>query len=169
MFYLYINDNVCSFNHTFIICSSLLIEYATFTVFVSSVKTLNVLVSSIIISISNVCFWKIIDIIIVNNNVNGLKTDPWSMPVFIGKVSHCTSSCPTECLRLVEYYCVRCIAMSSIPMAPGYITDQFTLNYSVHDCHTCNCINILSRSTTCLQASVNLLTSLRIFGTLYTE
>ena len=27
-------------------------------------------------------------------------------------------------------------------MAPGYLTDPFTLNNSVYDCHTCNCTNI---------------------------
>ena len=54
----------------FIICSSLLIKYSTFTVFVSSVKALIVLVSSSV-------FRKIIDIIIVNNNVSGPKIDPW--------------------------------------------------------------------------------------------
>ena len=27
-------------------------------------------------------------------------------------------------------------------MAPGYLTDPFALNNSVHDCHTCNCTNI---------------------------
>ena len=27
-------------------------------------------------------------------------------------------------------------------MAPGYLTDPFAINYSVHDCHTCNCTNI---------------------------
>ena len=50
-------------------------------------------------------------------------------------------------------------------MAPNYLTDRFALKYSVHDCHTCN-----GTSTTCLQrevqASVNLLTSLRKCGTL---
>ena len=89
----------------FIICSSLLIKYSTFSVFVSSVKALNVLVLSIIISVSYAGFWKIIDIIIVNNNVNGPKIYPWSMPLFIGEVSHCTSASLTHCLRLVEYYC----------------------------------------------------------------
>ena len=89
----------------FIICSSLLIKYSTFSVFVSSVKALNVLVLSIIISISYAGFWKIIDIIIVNNNVNGPKIYPWSMPFFIGEVSHCISASLRHCLRLVEYYC----------------------------------------------------------------
>ena len=32
--------------------------------------------------------------------------------------------------------------MSSIPIAPGYLTDPFALNYSVHDCHTYNCTTI---------------------------
>ena len=27
-------------------------------------------------------------------------------------------------------------------MAPDYFTDPFMLNYSVHDCHTCNCTDI---------------------------
>ena len=27
-------------------------------------------------------------------------------------------------------------------MAPGYLADQFALNNSVHDYHTCNCTNI---------------------------
>ena len=54
--------------------------------FVSSVKTLIVLVSSIIISISYAGFRKIIDIIIVNNNVSGPKIDAWGTPRFIGKV-----------------------------------------------------------------------------------
>ena len=104
----------------------------------SSVKALIVLVSSIIIRISYGGFRKIIDIIIVNNNVNNPKMYSWVMPVFIGKVSHCTSSRLTDCLGLVEYYCVRCIAVSSIPMAPGYLSDRFALKNSVHDCHTCN-------------------------------
>ena len=63
----------------FIICSSLLIKYSTFTVFVSSVKVLIVLVSSIIISISYAGFRKIFYIIIVNNNVRGPKIDPWGL------------------------------------------------------------------------------------------
>ena len=55
----------------FIICSSLFIKYSSiFTVFLSSVKALIEHVSSII-SIIYAGFWKIIDIIIVNNNVNG--------------------------------------------------------------------------------------------------
>ena len=62
----------------------------------SSVKALFILESSSIISI---------DIIIVNNNVNCPKIDPWWTPVFIGKVSHCTSSSLTDYLWLVEYYC----------------------------------------------------------------
>ena len=91
----------------FIIYSSLLIKYSTFSVFVSSVKALIVLVSLIIISISYAGFQKIIDIIIVNNNVNGPIIYSWGMPVFIGTVSHCTSSSLTDCLQLVDYYCVR--------------------------------------------------------------
>ena len=85
---------------------------------------------------------EIIDIIIVNNNVSGPKIDSWGTPHFIGKVYHCTSSSFTDCLQLVAYYCVSCIAVSSIPMAPGYLTDPFTLNNSVYDCHNCNCTNI---------------------------
>ena len=27
-------------------------------------------------------------------------------------------------------------------MAPGYLTDPFTLNNCVYDCHTCNCTTI---------------------------
>ena len=27
-------------------------------------------------------------------------------------------------------------------MAPGYLTDRFTLNNSVHDCHTCSYTDI---------------------------
>ena len=83
----------------FIICSSLLIKYSTFTVFVSSMKALIVLVSSIIINISYAVFWKIIDIIIVNNNVSGPNIDPWGTPLFIGKVYHCTSCNLTNCLQ----------------------------------------------------------------------
>ena len=71
--------------------------------FVSSVKTLIVLVSSIIISISYAGFLKIIDIIIVNNNVSSPKIDPWGTPRFIGKLYHCTSSSLTDCLQLVAY------------------------------------------------------------------
>ena len=91
----------------FIICtgSPLLIKYSTFTVFVSSVKAVIVLVSSSRISISYAGFRKIIDIIIVNNNVSGPKIDLWGMPLFIGKVCHCTSFNLTDCLQLVEYYC----------------------------------------------------------------
>ena len=37
---------------------------------------------------------------------------------------------------------VRCIAVSCIPFAPGYLTDLFALNNSVQECHTCNCTNI---------------------------
>ena len=56
----------------FIICGSLLIKYSTFTVFVSSVKALIVLVSSSIINITYAGFRKIFDnIIIVNNSVSG--------------------------------------------------------------------------------------------------
>ena len=65
------------FYHICISCISLLIKYSTFTLFVSSMKALIVLVSSIFTSISYVGFRKIIDIIIVNNNVNGHKIDPW--------------------------------------------------------------------------------------------
>ena len=50
------------------------------------------------------CLFEIIDIIIVNNNVNGPKIYPWGTPVFIGKVCHCTSSSLTDCLQLVAYY-----------------------------------------------------------------
>ena len=69
--------------------------------FVSSVKTLLVFVSSIIISITYAGFRKIIDIIIVNNNVTGPNVDPWGTPHFIGKVDHCTTSSLTDCLQLV--------------------------------------------------------------------
>ena len=100
---------------TICIYRSLLIKYSTFTVFVSFVKILTVLVSSIIISISYAGFQKIIDIIIVNNNVSCPIIDPWGTPRFIGKVYHCTSSSLTDCLQLVAYYCVRCIDVSSIP------------------------------------------------------
>ena len=79
--------------------------------FVSSVKTLIVLVSSIIISISYAGFRKIIDIIIVNNNVSGPKIYPWGTTRFIGKVYHCTSSSLTDCLQLVAYYCVRFVLL----------------------------------------------------------
>ena len=88
---------------------------------------------------------EIIDIIIVNNNISGPKIDHLGTPHFIGKVYHCTSSTLTDCLQLppvVAYYCVRSIAVSPIPMVPGYLTDPFTLNNSVYDCHTCNCTNI---------------------------
>ena len=61
----------------FIICRSLLIKYSTFTVLMSFVKALIVLVSSSINSISHAGFRKIIDIIIVNNNVSGPIIDPW--------------------------------------------------------------------------------------------
>ena len=86
----------------FIICSSLLIKYSTFTVFVSSVKDLIVLVGSSIINLSYAGFRKIIDIIIINNIVSGPKSDPCGTPLFIGKVYHCTSSNLTYCLHLVE-------------------------------------------------------------------
>ena len=89
-------------NNTCLLCSSLLIEYSTFTVFLSSVKALIVLVSSSIINISYAGFWKIIDIIIVNNIVSGPKIDSCSTPLFIGKVYHFTSSNLTDCLQLVE-------------------------------------------------------------------
>ena len=72
----------------FIICSSLLIKYSTFTVFVSAVKAFIILVSSSIINISYAGFRKIIDIIIINNNVSSPKIDPWGTPLFIGKVYH---------------------------------------------------------------------------------
>ena len=68
----------------------------------SSVKGLIVLVSSIIISIGYAGFRKIIDIIIVNKSVNGPDIYYYGTPVFIGKVSHCTSSSLIDCLRLVE-------------------------------------------------------------------
>ena len=70
----------------FIICSSLLIKYSTFTVFVSSVKALIIFASSSIINISYTGFRrKIIDIIIVNNSVSGPKIDPCGTPLFISK------------------------------------------------------------------------------------
>ena len=69
--------------------------------FVSSVKTLIVLVSSIIISISYADFRKIIDIIIVNNNVSGPKIDPWGTPLFIGKLK-------------TTYRCVNCILLYNV-------------------------------------------------------
>ena len=114
--------------------------------FVSYVKALIVLVSPSITSLSYAGFQKIIDIIIVDNNVSGPKLYSWGTNLFIGKVYHCTSSSLTDCLRLVEYYCVRCIAVSSIPVAPVYLTDPFALNNSVHDCHTCNSTNIPVRN-----------------------
>ena len=79
--------------------------------FVSSVKTLIVLVSSIIISISYAGFWKIIDIFIVNKNFSDPNIYPWGMPLFIGKVYHCTFSSLTDCLQLVDYYCVTCTVL----------------------------------------------------------
>ena len=85
---------------------------------------------------------EIIDIIRINNNVSGPKIESWGTSRFIGKVYNFTASSLTDCLQLVAHYCVRCIAVSSIPMAPGYLTDPFTLNNSVYDCHTCNCKNI---------------------------
>ena len=73
------------FSHMFIIlCISLLIKYSTFTVFVSSVKALIVLVSSSVISLIYAGFRKIIDIIIVNNNVNGPQIKFWETPICIG-------------------------------------------------------------------------------------
>ena len=74
----------------FIICSSLLINYSTFTVFLLSVKALIEHVSS-----------SIIDIIIVNSNVNGPPIYSWVTPFFISKVSNFTSSSLTDCLQLV--------------------------------------------------------------------
>ena len=47
--------------------------------------------------------WKIIAIIIVYNNGKDPKIDHWGTSVFTGKVSHCSSSSLTDCLRLVEY------------------------------------------------------------------
>ena len=72
----------------FIICSSLLINYSTFTLFLSSVNAFIELISSTIISIMYAGFRKIIDIIIVNSNVNGPQIYSWETPVFIGKVSN---------------------------------------------------------------------------------
>ena len=89
----------------FIICSSSLIKYSTFTVFVSSVKALIVLVSSSIGNISYADFRKIIDIIIVNNSGSGPKIYPCETPLLIGKIYNCTSSNLTDCLQLVEHYC----------------------------------------------------------------
>ena len=80
----------------FIICS-FLIKYSTFTVVVSSVKALIVLVSSSIINTSYAGFQKIIDVIIVNNSVSGPKIDPCMTPLFIGKVYHCTASNLKDC------------------------------------------------------------------------
>ena len=51
---------------------NMLLKYSTFTLFMSSVKALIVLVS-----ISYAGFRDIIRIIIVNNNVNGLKIYSW--------------------------------------------------------------------------------------------
>ena len=65
----------------FIMCSSLLINYSTFTVFLSSMKALIELVSSGIISIIYAVFRKIIDIILVNNNVNDPQIYSWETPV----------------------------------------------------------------------------------------
>ena len=120
----------------FIICSSLLIKYSTFTVFVSSVKALIVLVSSSTINISYAGFRTIIDIIIVNNNVSGRKIYPWGTPLFIGKVSHCPYSSLTDCLQLVEYYCCEFHSNGS-----WYLTDRFALNNRVHVCHTCRSVS----------------------------
>ena len=86
----------------FIICSFLLIKYSTFTVFVSSVKVVIVLVQSSIINISYAGFQNIIDILIINNIVSGPKSDPCGTPLFIGNVYHCTFSNITDCLQLVE-------------------------------------------------------------------
>ena len=58
-------------------------------------------VSSSIISIIYARFRKIVDIIIVNNYVNGPQIYSWETPVFIGEVSNFTSSGPTDGLRLV--------------------------------------------------------------------
>ena len=58
-----------------ILFSSLLIKYSIFTVFVSYVKALIILVPSSVISISHAGFRKIIDIIIINSNGNGPKID----------------------------------------------------------------------------------------------
>ena len=80
---------------------SLIIKYSTVAVFLSSVKALIKLVSSSIISIIYAGFRKIIDIIIVNNNVNGHQMYSWEMPVFIGKVYNFTSSSLIDCLWLV--------------------------------------------------------------------
>ena len=63
----------------------------------SSVKVLIELVSLTIISIIYAGFRKIIDIIIVNNNVNGSQIYSWETRVFIGKVYNFTSSRPTGC------------------------------------------------------------------------
>ena len=54
---------------------------------------------------SSADFRKIIDIIIVNNNVSDPKIDPRGTPLFIGNEYHCSSSNLTDCLQLVEYYC----------------------------------------------------------------
>ena len=52
-------------------------------------------------------------------------------------------------------------------MAPGYLTDPFTLNSSVYDCHTCNCSNIpVKKYNFSLGQCKYLLTSLENFGTL---
>ena len=64
-------------------------------------ESLIVFVSSSIINISYAGFRKIIDIIIVNNSVSGLKIDPWG-PLFIGKLYQCISSNLTDSLQLVE-------------------------------------------------------------------
>ena len=85
----------------FIIYSSLLINYSTFTVFLLSMKALIENVSSSIISIIYAGFRKIIDIIIVNSNVNGPQIYSWVTPVFISKVSKFTTSSLTDCLQLV--------------------------------------------------------------------
>ena len=82
-------------------------------------KALIVLVSSNNINISHAGLQKIIDIIIVNNSV--------IVPILILQTA---------------YSLLNIIAVSSIPMAPGYLTDRFALNNRVHVCHTCNCTYI---------------------------
>ena len=68
--------------------------------FVSSVKALTVLVSSSVNSIIYAGFRKIINIIIVNNNVNGPQIYSWETLVCIGKVSNFISIL-TVCVWLV--------------------------------------------------------------------
>ena len=67
----------------------------------SYVKALIEHVSSSIISINYAECRKIIDIIIVNNNVNGPQIYSWETPVFIGKVTNFTSSGLTVSLILL--------------------------------------------------------------------